>query len=57
MKYPDYCGKHQTEAWKKSLELKQKKACSEYLRRCREELDLNYKFSQCDKCREKDRLK
>ncbi len=45
-----YCGKHQTEAWRASVEAEGKKVCSNYIRGCRTKLNLDYKYSRCKAC-------
>lgn len=53
----EYCGKHQTDYFKDQTELENKKVCYNYTRGCREKLDLTYKYSKCQPCLEKDRIK
>lgn len=40
----EYCGKHQADYFKDSTEKSKKKVCYNYIRGCREVLDLGYKF-------------
>jgi hypothetical protein len=53
----EYCGKHQADYFKEQTELENKKTCYNYTRGCREKLDLTYKYSKCQPCLEKDRIK
>lgn len=53
----EYCGKHQADYFKEQTELENKKVCYNYTRGCREKLDLTYKYSKCQPCLEKDRIK
>ena len=48
----EYCGKHQADYFKESTEKLNKKVCYNYIRGCREVLDLGYKFSKCQTCLE-----
>ena len=51
----DYCGKHQREAFRESIENKGMKVCKNYLRGCIEELEIDYSFKKCIDCLTKDR--
>jgi len=53
----DYCGKHQTEYWKAKVESSGKKVCVNYVRGCRAELELDYKYTRCQVCLEKEKIK
>jgi hypothetical protein len=53
----DYCGKHQADYFVEQTELASKKVCYNYTRGCRTQLDLSYKYSKCETCLEKDRVK
>lgn len=53
----DYCGKHQTEYWRENVEKDGKKVCFQYIRGCRAELDLDYKYSSCQICLEIEKIK
>lgn len=53
----EYCGKHQTQFFKDSVESQGKKVCANYVRGCRQVLDQEYKFKKCQDCLEKDRIK
>ena len=51
-----YCGNHQVQMWKNDVEKNNdKKVCGKYDRGCRNILDKNYEFSNCDKCRGEER--
>jgi len=52
-----YCGKHQLCLLEDEVKLESKKLCFNYIRGCREKLDINYKFSKCGECLEYDREK
>jgi hypothetical protein len=53
-----YCGKHQTEFKKLTLEgTTGKKVCNNHIRGCWNLIDKNIKFARCDKCREIEREK
>jgi hypothetical protein len=52
----DYCGKHQTDYFKEQTINEGFKTCHNYIRGCREKLTLDYKYSRCQKCLEKDRI-
>lgn len=47
--YELFCGRHSGEAWKMECNSKQKKECTNYIRGCREMIDLNGK-QKCEKC-------
>lgn len=51
-----FCGKHQAHHFKAEVELAGKKVCADFVRRCRSELDMDYKFAKCFLCLEKDRV-
>ncbi|QKF93911.1 hypothetical protein QKU48_gp0453 [Fadolivirus algeromassiliense] len=51
-----YCGKHQVNAWKEEIE-KNNKVCVNYVRGCRNVMEIGSEFSRCDSCREKEREK
>jgi hypothetical protein len=51
-----YCGKHQTQAWRISVEKKGKKVCSKYTHGCRIELDKNYGPKKCPKHLKEERI-
>ena len=53
--YGNYCGHHQLEGWKNKQERSNKKVCPNYIRGCREILDLHSLNKYCEKCREKRR--
>lgn len=53
--YELFCGKHTGEAWKMTCQSQQKKECANYIRGCREMIDLNQK-QKCKKCLKKDRM-
>jgi hypothetical protein len=53
--FKEYCGKHQTEAWKISIEEQDKKVCTNYKRGCRTILEIYDKYSRCNSCRIKER--
>ena len=52
-----YCGKHQLCLFADETAALNKKVCYSYIRGCREQLGLDYKFSKCQACLEKDRKK
>lgn len=52
-----YCGKHQLCLFADETVALNKKVCYSYIRGCREQLELDYKFSKCQACLEKDRKK
>lgn len=51
----DYCGLHQIECFKDETIKLGKKVCAGHLRGCREQLDMTYFFSKCEKCLIKER--
>lgn len=58
----EYCGQHKLEAWKEEVEQdKTKKVCHGCIRGCRNLLDINDRFANCQECRvqgkEKDDLR
>lgn len=50
-----YCGKHQLCVFEDETKYMNKKVCSNYVRGCRAQLELDYKHSRCQECLEKDR--
>jgi len=52
-----YCGKHQADLFLEQTQEAGLKHCSNYLRGCRTQNELTYKFSRCSTCLEKDRVK
>ena len=52
-----YCRKHQICIFQDETKLLGKKTCFNYVRGCRNQLELDYKFSKCQVCLEKDRCK
>ena len=52
-----YCGKHQADLFLEQTQEAGLKHCSNYLRGCRTQNELTYKFSRCAICLEKDRVK
>jgi hypothetical protein len=52
-----YCGKHQVNAFIDETAQLNKKHCYNVVRGCRSQLDLSYKYSCCEACLEKQRLK
>lgn len=53
-----YCMLHQLAFWKEEVEKDgTKKVCVNYIRGCRNLLDIGYSFARCDECREKERCK
>ena len=51
-----YCGNHQVQFWKITVEKDgNKKVCGKYIRGCRNLLDKNSEYANCDECREKER--
>lgn len=53
----NYCNKHQICILEDETKAMNKKLCVNYIRGCRSQLDLDYKFSRCSGCLEKDRKK
>jgi hypothetical protein len=53
----EYCGKHQLCLFEDETKALGKKTCCNFIRGCRSQLELNYKFSRCKECLEKDRKK
>jgi hypothetical protein len=57
----EYCGKHQAHYFLEQTEILGKKVCYNYIRGCREQLNLTYSFSKCENClktdREKDKIR
>ena len=53
----NYCNKHQICILEDETKAMNKKLCFNYIRGCRSQLDLDYKFSRCSGCLEKDRKK
>ena len=52
-----YCGKHQANHFKDETESMGLKVCKQYLRGCRSQHDMTYKFSACQNCLQKEREK
>ena len=52
-----YCGKHQADLFLEQTQEAGLKHCSNYLRGCRTQNEVTYKFSRCSTCLEKDRVK
>ncbi len=52
----EFCGKHQAEFFKKEAIKSNKKVCYNYIRGCRNKLEINYEKSKCIDCLKKDRL-
>ena len=52
-----YCNKHQICILEDETKAMNKKLCVNYIRGCRTQLDLDYTFSRCSDCLEKDRKK
>lgn len=52
----EFCGKHQADFFKKEVEKNNKKVCFNYIRGCRNKLEINYEKSKCIDCLKKDRL-
>ena len=52
-----YCGKHQANHFKDETESIGLKTCKNYLRGCRTQNDMTYKFSACQGCLQKEREK
>lgn len=53
-----YCGNHQKQFWKQTIEDDHtKKVCTEYIRGCKNVLDIDSEYGRCDDCREKGRNK
>ena len=50
-----YCNKHQLCIFVDETVAMNKKVCKQYIRGCRSQLDLDYQYSRCQKCLEKDR--
>lgn len=51
-----YCGKHKLQAWKIDIEKDgSKKVCSNYIRGCRNLMDMSCEFINCEGCRKNDR--
>jgi hypothetical protein len=53
--YGNYCRMHQLIGWKKKIEKDGNKLCQNYIRGCRDILDLHDLNTYCNKCREKRR--
>ena len=55
-----YCGKHQIYIFVEQTENEGKKVCKNYIRGCRSQLEIDYKYSKCNECllsyREKDHI-
>lgn len=53
-----YCEKHQIQFWKNEIEKDGKsKVCSDYVRGCRNILEINSEYMNCRSCRDKDKEK
>uniref|UniRef100_A0A6C0HSX1 Uncharacterized protein n=1 Tax=viral metagenome TaxID=1070528 RepID=A0A6C0HSX1_9ZZZZ len=52
-----YCNKHQICIFLDETQDLGKKTCANYVRGCREQLDIYYKFSRCEDCLKRDREK
>jgi hypothetical protein len=52
-----YCGKHQVNAFIDETAQLNQKHCYNVMRGCRSQLDVSYKYSSCEACLEKQRLK
>ena len=52
-----YCGKHQLCVFEDETEAINKKVCYNIIRGCRAQLDLDYQYSKCEECLEKEREK
>ena len=52
-----YCGKHQSNHFKDETESMGLKTCKNYVRGCRTQNDITYKFSACHNCLQKEREK
>jgi hypothetical protein len=52
-----YCGKHQIQIFIDETINSGKKLCVNYIRGCKHQLELEYIFSKCQECLEKDRIK
>ena len=52
-----YCKKHQIGLFLDEVKEEGKKVCYQYIRGCRSKLDIDYKFSKCEKCLENERKK
>jgi hypothetical protein len=52
-----YCGKHQANHFKDETEFMGLKTCKNYLRGCRSQNDMTYKFSACQNCLQREREK
>ena len=50
-----YCKKHQICIFVDETESMNKKVCKQYIRGCRNQLDLDYQYTRCQACLEKDR--
>jgi hypothetical protein len=53
----EFCGKHQADYFKKEVMKSNKKVCFNYIRGCRNKLEINYEKTKCEECLKKDRLK
>ena len=53
----DYCMKHQICILVEEVALRNKRLCLNYIRGCREELELDHKYNRCENCLIKDREK
>mgnify|MGYP003344123941 CR=1 FL=1 len=46
----EYCGKHQINIFIEQTISENKKICKNYIRGCRTQLNMDYKFSKCEEC-------
>lgn len=53
----EYCGKHQIYIFIDETINQGKKICKNYIRGCKAQLEMNYKFSKCEDCLHTDRIK
>ena len=51
----EFCGKHQTDYFKKETEKSGKKVCGNYIRGCRNILEKTYERTRCEDCLKKER--
>ena len=52
-----YCGKHQICMFEDETAGLNKKVCANFIRGCRAQLEIEYAYSRCEECLEKDRVK
>lgn len=55
-KQNEYCGKHQLCIFENETRSANKKLCANYVRGCKTQLDLEYSYSRCPDCLQKDRV-